>query len=367
MPAPSSLTFRVDFKVLLVVLLLTVPLLVADMFLVLDRSARTLTETIGGYTEAMAKEKAAEVARWVHWKVNNAALLATSSQIRDAVAAANRGYLGVKEETIQARFKEIDSLWESPKAGGLVARMLSSPASDVLNGFTRMDPSFRRLLVTDAYGAPVAGSRKSIDYNQSDEPWWTTTYGDGRTGRIYVEDVRFDPITRTNFFGINTPISDPQQERVIGVLRAIVDVAGMVPIISQVQVGQTGMAMLVRPDGTIICSRDVGPEAGLKAEEISVLEGMTGRPSGYAPLTFRGGRRRFVAFADTGLAPPFPELNWTVLVSQDLEEATAPVSAINRRALTSAFLGIGLIAIVAVYFTIHRPRELTDLEAIKGV
>jgi len=365
MAAPSSLTVRINLKVVLIVLAIAVPLLLADMFLVLDRSSNALTATIGTQTEALAKVTAGEVHRWIRWKVNEVQLLVATSELRRALLEANRRYAGMSEGAVQAMVMDTDRDWETPKVAPLVSRMLSTPASVFLKNHTALDPSFRRFLVADARGAAVAGSHKSIDYNQSDEPWWTTSFGDGRTGRIYVEDVRFDPITRTNFVPINAPILDPEKHQVIGVLRAVVDVTGMTPIVSQIQLGKTGQAMLVKADGTVICSRDAALDMNRKAEEIEALRSSGDRASGYIGLLMSNRQRRFVGFADTDLTRPFPELRWTVIVSQDFEEAMGPIRTINRRVLLSAFVAMGLVAILAVYFSTHRPPEITDLEEVE--
>ncbi|MBI4461484.1 MAG: hypothetical protein HY653_01115, partial [Acidobacteria bacterium] len=43
---------------------------------------------------------------------------------------------------------------------------------------------------------------------------------------------------------------------------------------------------------------------------------------------------------------------------------TAPITAINNRVLISGFLAIGLIVILAIYFSLHRPEKLTDIEEV---
>lgn len=365
MPERTPLTLHVNLKTLLIVLAVATPLLVADMFLVLDRSEDDLTATIGNYTETIARGAASEVSRWVHGRVNEARVVAAIPEVRRIANEANRAYSGLNEQAIQSRLERVDRDWETPRAAPVVARMLDNPASVYLRNYIKLNPTFRRLLVTDQEGAAIAGSHKSIDYNQSDEDWWIAGFGDGRAGRIYIEDVRVDPITRTNFTGINLPILDAAGERVIGVLRAIVDVSAVGPAVARVQLGGTGHAMLIRTDGTFIAARDVSANMERKAEESELLGLRADQVSGYGDLLLKGGARKFVGFAHTDLSIPFPDLRWAVLVSQDYAEATAPIAAIRRRLLLSAFLAIAVVGILAVYFSIHRPQEVVDLEEVQ--
>ncbi len=91
--------------------------------------------------------------------------------------------------------------------------MLSNSAAVCLKHYLELDSSFRRVVLADARGVAVTRTRKPIDYNQSDENWWTNSLGDGRSCRIYVEDVRYDAVTWTNFAGISASILDPEGYR----------------------------------------------------------------------------------------------------------------------------------------------------------
>jgi hypothetical protein len=60
----------------------------------------------------------------------------------------------------------------------------------------------------------------------------------------------------------------------------------------------------------------------------------------------------------------FPEIDWTVLVEQDLQEVSTPVSRVNARALGSGFLAILLVGGMAVYFTTHRPQKFDPMDEV---
>jgi hypothetical protein len=371
MARPESFEVRVNLKVLLIVLAIALPLLALDMLLVSDRSRNALTSLIGGQSEAIAKVAASETSRWVQGKIVNIGVVAASPDVRRVVAQANRRYQGLSQTAMEASFREIDQNWESREAAGVVSRMLSNPASAYLREYLTVNTSFKRLLVTDAQGASVAGSHKPVDYYQADEEWWAASFADGVTGRIVVEDVRLvDPVTATHFVGVNAPIHDPREERVIGVVRAIVDLGDLLLVTRGVRFGETGEVLLVKDDGTVIGSRDPSLLMEQKVEELESIREVAStekRQSGYTIVKLTGGLRKFLGFADVGLAETFPDLKWTVIVSQDYDEATAPITAINNRILLSAFLAFVLIAAVAVYFSLHRPSKVTDIEEVDKI
>jgi hypothetical protein len=343
-------------KTLLILAAIAVPLLLLDLFFVLDRSRTALDNTVGHHLKNIAEVMASETSRFVHAKVVEVGILAAEEEVRRAAAAANDN--AVPESLI----REIDRNWETPKAAEAATRLLAHPTSAYLRGYLGINLSVKRLLLTSERGVAVAGSHKPIDYFQGDEDWWTATYRDG-AGAIHVGDVGFDPVSRTNFLAIDAPVLTRARDRVIGVLRAIVDVAEMKPITTQIQMGGRGEAMLVKGDGTIISSRNIALVGKQKAEEMEVIGPLAGgQASGYTTASLKGGSQKLIAFADPGLSQAFPELNWKIIVTRDLDEARAPIAAIINRAMGTAFGGLLLFALLAAYFSLHRPQKFTDLE-----
>jgi hypothetical protein len=347
---------RVNPKILLILAAVAVPLLLVDLFFVLDRSRRALDTTVGNHLKNIAEVMASETSRFVHAKIVEIGILAAEEELRRAAVAANQ------KTATDAVIREIDRNWETAKTAEVANRLLAHPASEYLRGYLSINLSVKRLLLTDERGVSVAGSHKPIDYFQGDEEWWTACYRDG-AGAIHVGDVGFDPVSRTNFLAIDAPVLTPGRDRVIGVLRAIVDVAEMRPITTQIQMGGRGEAMLVKGDGTILSSRNIAQVGRLKAEEMEVVGPLAGdQASGYTSASLKGGSQKMIAFADPGLGQAFPELNWRIIVTQDLEEARAPIAAVTNRAMGTAFGGLLLFALLAAYFSLHRPQKFTDLE-----
>lgn len=344
MASPNGLELRVNLKALLLLAAVAVPLLLVDLFFVLDRSRSALDATVGHHLKAIAEVMASETSRFVHAKIVEVGILAAEQEIRRAALEAGRKQAG------------------RPKPEEAAAQLGEHPTSAYLREYLSINLSVKRLLLTDARGLSVAGSHKPLNYYQGEEDWWAATFRDG-AGAIHVGDVGYDPITRTNFLAIDAPVLTPGREQVIGVMRAIVDVAEMKPITTQIQVGSKGEAMLVKGDGTIISSRGTALVPKQKAEEMEIVGPLAAEQgSGYTQATLKGGSRKLIAFADPGLSQAFPELSWKVIVTQDLEEARAPLASMTNRAMGTAFGGLLLFAFLAAYFSLHRPQKFTDIE-----
>jgi hypothetical protein len=331
---------RVNPKILLILAAVAVPLLLVDLFFVLDRSRRALDTTVGNHLKNIAEVMASETSRFVHAKIVEIGILAAEDELRRAAAAAN----------------------PNTPTDAATARLLAHPASAYLRGYLSINLSVKRLLLTNERGESVAGSHPPLDHFQGDEDWWKAAYRDG-AGAIHVGDVGFDPVSRTNFLAIDAPVLTPGRDRVIGVLRAIVDVGEMRPITTQIQMSGRGEAMLVKGDGTIISSRNIAQVGRQKAEEMEVIGPLAGsQASGHTTASLKGGSQKMIAFADPGLGQAFPGLNWKVIVTQDLEEARAPIATVTNRAMGMAFGGLLLFALLAAYLSLHRPQKFTDLE-----
>jgi hypothetical protein len=358
MPSRNGLEIRVDLKALLILAAVAVPLLLADVFFVLDRSRAALDAVVGDHLKAVAEVTASEISRYVQAKVVETGLLAAEGGLRQATEAANQNYRGLSEAVVRQRLVERD------RDTALAARVLATPASAYLREYLALNLSVRRLVLTDSRGAVIGASHAPARYYEGEEDWWLAAFRDG-AGAIHVGDVLYDPISRTNFVAVDVPIVSARRDRAIGVLRAIIDVEDMKPITAQVQVGAKGEALLVKGDGPIIGSRNAALLMKQKAEEMEVVAPLVAeRASGYLTTSLKGGQSKFVAFADPGLSQAFPEVTWKVIVSQDLEEARAPISRVTNRALAMSFGGLLLVVALAAYFSIHRPHKLTDLEAV---
>jgi hypothetical protein len=114
---------------------------------------------------------------------------------------------------------------------------------------------------------------------------------------------------------------------------------------------------------TILSAPNVTPTLRLKSEEFfavrDALGTVEGRQTGYVTATMKKGSR-LVGFAETGLARTYSNLGWLILVSQDQEEALAPVLTLGRFALLMVVFGLLMLTLLVVYFFLHQQEQFEE-------
>jgi hypothetical protein len=368
MPSKEQFEFRVSAPKLLAGLLLSViPISVAGLFSI-SQTHKSLEKTIGNHFKSMAESTAAATSQFIRDRVVDVGLIAVEPAIVDAVAASNRSFQGMPDAAITAKFQKLDNSWNTPAAETMVKEMLSTPASRLVRRQHERDPRILRVTVTDARGATVAASHKTLDYYQADEEYWQDIYAQGR-GAISLTDILYDEATKTNYIGIGVPVTEESSTRFIGTLDALVDVSSVFPIINRMQIGQTGRMMLVKEDGTVISAPQGNLAMKLKSDEYFAvkdeLSTLQGRQIGYTVADIRGSGQNLIGFADTELKRDFRRLGWTVLACQNTSEAFAPARIAERLIAFMSVIGLAAVTMIAVWFALHRRRPLTEIGELR--
>ncbi len=364
MPA-EKYELRLSFPRLLFGLLVTIiPISLAGLYS-LAQSDRALERNIGLHFQAMAESTAAQVSSFIHDRLANVGFLAVDPAIVDEIVSANKAYAGARVPVPDARIQEIEKAWTTPAAQPIVDRILATRASQVLRRFRQHDPRFLRVTATDAKGAFIAGTHKSLDYFQADEDFWQAVYASGR-GAVNITDVRYDEITKSYYIGIGVPVME--ENRFLGVIDALVDISSMFPLVGGAALGPTSRAVIVKEDGTVIAGPNVNLAMGLKSEEYAALSDRIGsafgRRGGYVVADVRGGNRSLIAYSDTGLKRDYGNLAWAVLIAQDGAEAFAPIRTVGRLLAFMSLMGLVAVTLLTVYFVLHRQRQFTEIETL---
>ena len=354
-------------KLLIAMLLIIIPICFVGLFS-LAQTDNALERTAGAHFKTIAQMSAAQVANFIHERVNDARNTTLAFGIVDAVTAANKKYQGKSDAEIAAALGNIDKIWNTPAADPLLREILSSPAALFLRKHQQYDPLLLRITVTDIRGAVVAATHKTVDYSQADEEQWQNIYADGR-GAVSITDILYDEVTKSNYIGIGIPILEEETNRLVGTLDALVDVSAIFPILREVQLGPTGRLMLVKDDSTVITAPGVSTSARMKAEEYAAIRdalgSVAGRQTGYIVASFRRGRQ-VIGFADTGLKDDYPNLGWVVLATQDTREAFASVRTADWVLALMSVLGLLGVVLFGVYVYLHRRPAYEDLAEVSA-
>ncbi len=354
---------RISYRRLLIGLLATVvPISVAGLYAI-TKSDSELRRTIGSHFKIFAESSAREVSQFVHERVLHVGTIATEPSVVDAIQAANRSYDGLSETAVSERIRNIEQGWNEAASAAVVQSILTSPASARLRRYMEIDPRFLRITATDARGATVAATHKTLDYFQADEEYWQAIYANGR-GAINLTDILYDDVTKSSYIGVGVPVLEQGTNRFIGTVDALLDVSSVFRIVNQPHPPLNLSTTLVKEDGTIIAAPEANLAMNLKSEEFlavqDALATIEGRQTGYLVSTLPQVGSRLIGFADTGLKDDYRNLAWIVLVSQDARDAFASIRLVGRLTGFLALVGLAMVTLLAGYFSLHR-KTYTDL------
>lgn len=261
--------------------------------------------------------------------------LALSPRMVDAVEAANDAASGRPPQEVAF----IDRAWRngSREVAALVRRLTANDVSQQLRSFQEAFPEQVEVFVTDEAGLNVGMTNRVGDYVQSDEAWWTAAYNGG-DGAIYVGPVDYEESADAYAMNIGVPVRAAQGD-VIGVLRGTVDVSVLFDDLSRVQVGETGRAVLLNPEGKILYAPNEDRRMGdAPAHMQRLLEQQTAAWN--AEGTDLAGHPALLgtAFMQGDLGE---KLGWMLVLDQDLTELKAELW---QALLYSLLVGVALLA-----------------------
>lgn len=356
---------HVSYKRLLIGLLITVvPISVVGLYAI-TKSDKELQRAIGTHYKVLAESTANQVSEFIHDRVVNVGAMADETRVLEAAEASNRRYSAVSESAITARIRDIEEGWNGLPSASVVSEILTSDAAMRLRRYLELDPRFLRITVTDARGATVAATHKTLDYFQADEDFWQAIHAEGR-GAVSVTKILYDEVTKSSYIGVGVPIMDRNTGRFIGAVDALVDVSSLFRVVNQSYPPLNLRTTLVTEEGMVISAPDVNLSMKLISQEFVAVEDalstISGRQTGYLVTHVTGEDKRVIGFADTGLKEDYQNLGWVVLVSQDARAAFAPIRLVGRLTGLLALIGLAMVTLLAVYFSLHRTAPYVDLK-----
>jgi hypothetical protein len=354
----ASINWR---TVILLIIVVNVPFWVLAFF-TLDQTRQALNNQLASDFRAIARRNAVTINYGINHLVMKIGTLAISPDIRDVVHRQNATY-GSTSEGIRNKISSIDKAWLTPAANSIVEQMLANPASKFLRRFVEINPGVKRVTVTDRFGGVAAANVKTVDYEQSDEAWWQNAFKDGISGTVVIEDVTLDPITKFNAIHVVVPIQEEGKDQVIGLIGALIDISDLFPLVAGVKIGSTGETLLVTDQGSIIA----GTEVMLRQQnqlpyfdDIRNAMHISTRPD-FILVSAPGGKKTYLAYADTGLSVAYPALKWMVVAAQDESEANGPLDALTRKFLWAALANLLVVTGISLYLFTHRRMRFLDL------
>lgn len=343
---------RINYRVLTVFALVAIPLAAIGATVVLGVGQAQFRQAFGLQLSQVAEHTAAAVDAYVFRRIIDVTMMGRVPTLRQAAAAGSAAPLDAE------RVKRLDREWQAAhKVPADLASVMTNEASALLGDTTRNDPIYKEILLTDRSGRLVAASNVTTDYYQGDEAWWLDAFNDGEQGRVSMTDVEWDESAKTLALNIAVPVPDPSSERPAGVLLVVADVRELLASVAGLEFGRTGAALLIRPDGSIVLSRDVaGPDASFFATAL-LQERLQALKKG--PAQFRtsfaanaaDGTRHLIGVAPSQLSISYPKLPWLVAVTQAEDELFAPVRAQLTNLLLVIAIAVASVLVLSLAFS----------------
>lgn len=375
-PAAPKRRYEIDTRVFTVFFLVAIPFVAFGALVVINMARNALQNAMGENLEQRALETKQFVERYVADEFVHLRQLAADPQVRTALSAPPKGK---PEDT-----KKLDQGWHGSDPA-VVSAILGSPLSARLRQIADLHPGYRLLQVADANGRLVGSTGRGGHFLNEETAWFSALNRESLDGPGYVGDIYRPANSVAPLLEIAFPVRDDATGRVMGGIRVLLDAYDLYnSVFAPVRVGRTGHAVLLRSsDGLILASDEnqrvlkerfdgfayiqaasrerrgywITPDIkGQKAKEGEA------RPAEGAPAEAAAApieRRRVVGYTPVDRVP---NVDWTVVVEQDLSEAVAPIQGITWY-LWVHFIGVfGAAILLAFYFSFKLDTPVIDEE-----
>ena len=305
-----------------------------------------------------------QVNLYFHEKVSQLQALALVDTVKSTLELRNDSYEGSTEEIIE-QIQQLDELWlTAADDDPLISRVVTpdeatNPVSYQLYDYLETFPAHTEIFVTDRYGATLASTGRLSDYYQADESWWQAAWNDG-AGAIYISDPEFDDSAGITALLVALPIRDEDSGEILGIVRSTLAVDDLYALIGELRLGESGYAMLLDNDGTILYEPGASEaavtselSADLRRALISDEANFLIAPNeegdetlfGHTLLHSEADLQSGVGELNASLTEAIHALGWAAVVRQDTSEAFAPVAVINK---VIEVASVGAVALAAI-------------------
>ena len=320
-------------------------------------SQQSLREAIKATSVARAEALMDEIDRIVQVRAAEWQAYSRSELVQETLGNSNAIFAAM--ESPESIVKQRDELWQADTdASRKLTRplMVNRLSRDLRGRLRKLDEIagytiFGEAFFTNRYGANVAQSARTEDYEQGDEHWWQQAQADG----VFIGDIDFDESAQIYSVEICLRVDDDKGE-LMGVMKAVLDIQEIFRLIDRRSGQELGAnrVLLLNDHGLII---HIGNEKVNSLDQkkdyfetvpVNSLVSSTTSQS-INPVTHE---KLLCGFALSKGHKDFDGLGW-VVVDESLEsQVFAPVIALRQRitwisvvATLMAFLVGGTIAL----------------------
>lgn len=334
---------------------------------------RSYRDTLGSLQETRAQHLAQTLSDVVRNELESLDDFISTANLYERVQAAGKVIPAGTPAELTTQVAEIEKKWPQLHTDDqLVQGILNNEIARRLIAFRARHRMFAEIFVTDAQGSLLASTRKTSDFWQADEAWWTR--GAALAPRkFYVEGIQYDDSAGVYSLDVSVPILDPTRFSAppIGVLKGVINASPLFSLTDPTANGDALLRQVIVPDGRILATlsspyteplhdritdealRKIGAQK--HGWMITNVSGTTRDLAGFAPLSISG---NFASGLEVLGATPMH-----VLVRQP---ASAALAAAERQII---WLGIAgafcLFAFIVAGYAVATRKLIVPIESLR--
>lgn len=342
----------IRFKLILGTCLVAVLICVVG-FYAATVARRALLRSIEDSSSKRAAEVLAEVNRDLETSIAGWCVYTDSLMVQQAARNSNRQFKALPD--VEAYLTKEDDAWRNTPANQLSPLMKHLESNQLADDLRRRIDAIAQyqghkvqgeVLITNRFGANIAQTSRTSDYQQSDEMWWQHAMNDGS----YIGELGYDESSKIYSIDICVRINNPAGKS-LGVIKSVQSIKSTIGLLQNwsdnlreegTSVNGHEVFMLLNSTNKIIFSTR-NPEIGLWSDITYPL------PPDIASAT----TGTYTFERDDGQAGPIlvscafskGPLGFAIVVENRADRVLAPANRLRNTIITMA-LGIALVAVI---------------------
>lgn len=356
---------KIGLKLILGFSLVILSLVVVGYFSI-TTSQKELQKSIGEGSVSLAVNILDKIDRDIHNRIEDSQQYSRRLMVQQAVLKSNQEF--EKLDNIQDFISKKDQEWTSapkeeitPFMQELINNQLSNELRKKIN-FYEEKYGYRvygEIFITNRYGANIAQTGKTSDYNQGDEEWWQKAKQDG----LYMSDVEYDESSDVYSVAIGVRIDD-ENGSFLGVMKTVLNIEEAFNIIKEAlttsKYRSVGIKLLDK-NGRIIYDSEGHFKIFEDASGEEFFTGMTGDEGYFIKEAERGEEEEMFAYSHSNGCMDFKGLGWILVVEYEAEEIYAPINKLGNTLIIASLGGILLAVLFGFYIYHSLSRPITKL------
>ena len=333
--------------------LIVIFIALATGFYIIEQSQSALQKTIGESSVDTSQNTLDSIDRITQRRLERWQEFAdVNGDLKKEIINSNLEFevMSNKEDYIKIKDKE----WiASSGITDFIANLINNNLSVMLRDRTNFYKNstgydiFPEVFITNKYGAIVASTGKTSDYNQADESWWQKA----KENPYYVSDIGYDE--SSGKYSLEIAIKIENNGEFIGILKAVYSIDEIISIINNIRnssIKQKSEFSLINKDGKILYSTHnftIFQKAPAEIDNLILKGGYT--------LDEHMGEEKLLALSHSKGYLTYPGQGWFLIIEYSQKEIFAPIYKIRNNMIIFTIL----ISFIVIFLVISISKRIT--------